>query len=429
MLVELAFGRCRRLIVNMPPRHGKSELVSAWFPAWYLDLFPDRRIILTSYEADFAASWGRRVRNILQEHEGALDVHLAGDSTAANRWDTTAGGGMITAGVRGPITGRGGHVLVVDDPVKNAEEAHSQTIRERIWAWWTSTAYSRLEPDGAAIVIQTRWHEDDLTGRLIEQAKGPEGEDWTIIKLPAIAEDDDVLGRAPGEPLWPARFSLERLLEIKGVVGSYDWNALWQQRPAPAEGGIIKRAWLKYYRDLPELDLWCQSWDCSFKDTASSDHVAGHLWAGTGARRFLLDRVNDRMGLPATIAAIRAMTAKWPEASAKFIEDKANGPAVIQVLGEEIEGLIAVDPEGSKEARAYAVSPQWEAGNCYLPDPELAPWVMDLVEEIVGFPNARFDDDVDAMTQALLRMRSMGPAYQTAGLPNVDRASFGRRRR
>lgn len=397
-------GRRRRLLVAMPPRHGKSELVSHWTPVWFLDLFPTRRVILASYEADFAATWGRRVRNTITRHAERLRVRVAEDSAAATRWDTTEGGGMVTAGVGGALTGRGAHLLIVDDPVKNREEAESAARRATVWDWWTSTAYTRLEPGGAVVLVMTRWHEDDLAGRLLAQMTAG-GERWDVLALPALAEADDPLGREAGAPLWPARFDAEALAGIRRAIGSYDWAALYQQRPAPAEGGIFKRDWWRFYDTPPaRFDEVLQSWDCAFKDAKTSDFVSGQVWGRVGADKYLLDRVHARLSFTETVKAIRALSARWPQAHAKLIEDKANGPAVIDTLTHEIAGLIAVEPQGGKEARAHAASPQVEAGNVYLPARHVAPWVDEYLDELAAFPNGRYDDDVDATTQALLRL-------------------------
>lgn len=211
----------------MPPRHGKSTIGSWWFPVWFFDRFPHKRMILSSYGADFAADWGRRVRNTLVQHGDELTARITGDSSAADRWDTTDGGGMITAGVGGSITGRGADVLMVDDPIKNAEEANSPRHREKVWKWWQSTALTRLEPGGAAVVMQTRWHEDDLTGRIIAD----EGERWETIRLPALAEARDALDRRPGEALWPERYDVDALRSVRQSVGDYVWESLYQQKP------------------------------------------------------------------------------------------------------------------------------------------------------------------------------------------------------
>ena len=256
-LQEIAFGDTKRLMVFLPPRHGKSMLVSHYFPAWYLGMFPDKRVILTAYEADFAATWGRRARDVLNEYGNTVfGIEVNNKSSAANRWDIKGhSGGMVTAGVGGPITGKGADILIIDDPVKNAEEANSQTYRDKTWEWYQSTAYTRLEPNGSIILIMTRWHEDDLAGRILHQIEQDKGEHWEIINLPAIAEDHDILGRNIGEPLWPGRYDLNELERIKYTTGSYWWSALYQQRPQPPEGGLLKRSWIKYYQPY-EIPIW-----------------------------------------------------------------------------------------------------------------------------------------------------------------------------
>ena len=405
-LVDVAAGRIKRLIVSMPPRHGKSELVSRYFPAWYIGTFPDKRIILVSYEADFAATWGRKARDLLEEHGPSLfGVRVSGKSSAANRWDIEGHeGGMVTAGVNGPITGKGADIGIIDDPVKNDQEALSVTYRERAYEWYKSTFRTRIQRDGAIILIMTRWHENDLAGKLLA-AQEEEGEKWEVVSLPALAEDDDPLGREFGQPLCPDLFSKDALESIKKAVGSYWWASLYQQRPSPVEGGIFKRNWWQYYRRMPDkFDEIIQSWDMTFKDTKTADYVVGQVWGRKGADKYLLDQVRDRMDFPATVQAVRNLSAKWPQARAKLIEDKANGPAVIATLKRNISGLIPIEPQGSKESRAWAASPEVEAGNVYLPDPSIAPWVHDFVEECAAFPNGANDDQVDAMTQALMRL-------------------------
>ena len=405
-LVDVAAGRIKRLMVSMPPRHGKSELVSRYFPAWFIGAFPDKRIILVSYEADFAATWGRKARDLLEEHGPSLfGIRVSGTSSAANRWDIEGHeGGMVTAGVNGPITGKGADIGIIDDPVKNDQEAMSVTYQERAYEWYKSTFRTRIQRDGAIILIMTRWHENDLAGKLLA-AQEEEGEKWEVVSLPAIAEDDDPLGREIGQPLCPGLFTKDALESIKKAVGSYWWASLYQQRPSPAEGGIFKRNWWQYYRRVPDrFDEIIQSWDMTFKDTKTADFVVGQVWGRKGADKYLLDQVRDRMDFPATVQAVRNLSAKWPQAKVKLVEDKANGPAVIATLKKEISGLIPVEPQGSKESRAWAVSPEVEAGNIYLPDPSIAPWVHDFVEECAAFPNGANDDQVDAMTQALMRL-------------------------
>jgi len=389
----------------MPPRHGKSEFISRYSTAWILGKFPDTRIILVSYEADFAATWGRKSRDLLEEHGPSLfGIRVSGKSSAANRWDIEGHeGGMITAGVNGPITGKGADIGIIDDPVKNDQEAMSVTYQERTYEWYKSTFRTRLQRDGAIILIMTRWNENDLAGKLLA-AQEEDGEKWEVVNLPAIAEEGDLLGRDPGQPLCPDLFTIEALRSIEKAVGSFWWASLYQQRPSPAEGGILKRNWWQYYRQTPDrFDEVIQSWDMAFKDTKTADFVVGQVWGRKGADKYLLDQVRDRMDFPATVQAVRSLSAKWPQARNKLVEDKANGPAVIATLKNEIPGLIAVNPEGGKVVRAQAASPDIEAGNVYLPDPSVAPWVHDFIEECAAFPNGANDDQVDAMTQALIR--------------------------
>lgn len=389
-------------MIYTPPQHGKSTLVSHYFPAWYLGKRPTSRVLLASYEASFAAHWGGRARDTMAEY--GAELFGTGVSTTRGAqawWETDQGGYMATAGVGGPITGKGARLAIIDDPVKNQEEALSQTYRDKTWEWYRATFRTRVEQGGAIVLVMTRWHEDDLAGRLLRY----EPERWTVVRLPAIAEQDDPMGRAEGEPLAPQLFGRETLLETKAAVGSFWWSALYQQRPSPATGGIFRRDWWRYYREAPAVfDEVVASWDMSFRETRQGSFVVGQVWGRRGADKYLLDQVRDRMGFPATIEAVRQLAAKWPQARTTLIEDKANGPAVIDTLRGTIGGIVPVTPEGSKAARAHAVSPQVEAGNVWLPDPEIAPWIGDYIEELTSFPVGANDDQVDATTQALDRL-------------------------
>lgn len=299
-------------------------------------------------------------------------------------------------------TGMGGEYIIIDDPVKNREDADSATIREKIYDWYTSTLYTRLEKDGCILLTLTRWHEDDLAGKLLKAA-GEGADQWTVLELPAVCEYPakpyDV--RQEGEALWKWKYDEQALAKMKATVGSRDWAALYQQHPTPGEGGTFKREWWNYYKVLPDgLYDFVQSWDCTFKDAQSSDYVVGQVWARKGSSRYLLDQARGRMSFTETLYAIRSLSAKWPQAVRKLVEDKANGTAVIDVLRKEIPGLIPVEPEGGKIVRANAVTAVVEAGNVFLPDPSIAPWVHDFVEEHTAFPNGANDDQVDAQTQA-----------------------------
>jgi hypothetical protein len=238
--VEVALGRIPRLLVHAPPRHGKSDLLSKWLPTWFLEWQQHQRVILCSYEANIAMRWGRRVRNNIVDFEDDLSVRVAQDSAAANDWSTTEGGGMKTAGVGGAITGEGANLLLLDDPIKNWEQAASSTFRDMLWDWWVTTAMTRLEPKAGVIVDMTRWHVDDLAGRIYENEE--DEEDWVVLTLPALAEEGDVLGRAVGEPLWKERYDADALRKIQSR-SHYTWHSLYQQRPPDLTG---KRVYEQY---------------------------------------------------------------------------------------------------------------------------------------------------------------------------------------
>lgn len=403
-------GEITRLMVFMPPRHGKSEVVSKKFPAWYIGKNPEKEMIVSSYAADLSFDFSKIAKNTLTDWGHLFGVEVEG---AVGRWGIKGKrGGLAAAGVGGPITGRGAHVAVIDDPFKNWQEAASPVVRESVFNWYRSTLRTRLAPGGAIILVMTRWHEDDLAGKLIKEAQA-DGEQWEVINLPAEAEENDVLGRKPGEFLWTERFSKQEYKDTKKALGTRLWTALYQQHPTPDEGTVLKREWWQYYKAAPAaFDEIIQSWDCTFKDAESSDYVVGQVWGRIGANKYLFDQTRGKMNITATIQAIRNMSAKWPQATAKIVEDKANGPAVIQLLKGEVPGLIPVNPEGGKIVRAQAVAPQIEAGNVFIPDPSIAPWINDFVEETAVFPNGAHDDQVDAMSQALARFLNAYSAWE-----------------
>lgn len=417
-LQSIADGEQLSILIEMPPRHGKSMTVTESFPSYYLGRNPDKRVIAAAYSDGLATKFGRLNRNKFNEFSHELfQVRLSDSNAATKDWGVQdRRGGMIATGIGGSITGQGADLMIIDDPIKNMKEASSQTIRDNIWDEWEATLSTRLHDGASLIVIMTRWHEDDLIGRLLKRSPRK----WIRLRLPAIAEDEnDLLGREIGEPLCPELGYDEHWAEEKKrEVGSRTWASLYQQRPSPAGGSIFKREWIKYYVRTAEqkkewglsdevavlpihFDKMAQSWDCTFKDSETSDFVAGGVWGRKKAQYFLFDIDHRRMGFADTMKAIRAMSDKWPNARSKYIEDKANGTAIIEMLKDEISGIVPVNPDGGKEARANAVSPLFEAGNVYLPHPNMCPWVEDLVEELVSFPNAAHDDLVDMTTQAL----------------------------
>jgi predicted phage terminase large subunit-like protein len=303
----------------------------------------------------------------------------------------------------GGVTGRGAHYLIIDDPIKTRQEAESETYRNRVWEEYQSSLSTRLMPNGVTIVILTRWHHDDLAGRIL----AAEPDEWEVISLPAIAEENDLLGREEGEPLWSEfGYDNEWAAKKKVEVGSKVWYSLFQQRPTPDSGDVFKREWIQFYKTLPQLDEQLISVDASFKDKKTSDFCVLQAWGKKGANKYLIDQVRDRMNFPQTVAAIRTFSAKHPKAHTKLVEDKANGTAIIDYLKKEISGMIPIEPMGGKTVRADAISPQWEAGNVFLPHPSICPWINDFIEELIQFPAGKHDDMVDAMSQALTRWQT-----------------------
>lgn len=420
-LDRFLFGDIDRLMVFMPPRNGKSELVSRRFPAYIFGHRPDANIISASYGSDLASRMNRDVQRIIDSEEyrelfpnvslnGSNIRSMAQGSYLRNSdiFEIVDHTGVYrSAGIRGAITGMGFDYGIIDDPFKDRQDAESKTMRENVWDWYISTFYTRAEKDAKILITLTRWHEDDLAGRLLRLAESdPEADQWHVISFPAIAEEPmhELDPREVGDPLWPAKFPMKRLQKIKSTIGTYEWSALHQQRPSPEGGTVFQREWWKYYKVAPaRFDEIIQSWDCTFKDLDSSDYVVGQVWGRLGADRYLIDQVRGKMGIKATMQSIRNVTAKHVTARAKLVEDKANGSAVIELLKKEIPGMIPVNPKGGKIVRAQAVSPEVEAGNVYLPDPTVAPWINDFVEECNTFPNGLNDDQVDCMTQALSR--------------------------
>lgn len=397
----------RILCVSFPPQHGKSMSITETLPSWVLGKWPNHRVIEVSYNEDFARKFGRRNKEKVNEFgESLFGVRVAKGTAAQDEWELGNGvGSMLSRGLLGSITGNPANLIIIDDPFKSGKEANSEVYRQTIWGMWLDSIRTRLASDGKVIVIMTRWHEDDLVARMLKEESRV-----YYLNLPCEAEEGDPVLREPGEALgavlgkddtWLADFKRVYLTK----EGSRVWNALFQGRPTAMEGNMFKRAWFKYYDKLPEyFDEIIQSWDCTFKDSDGSDFVSGTVWGRISAEYYLLDRRKQRLDLPDTCSAIMQMTAKWPRALIKLVEDKANGPAVIQLLQTRIPGLIAVNPEGGKIARANAVSPAFESGNVYFPTPEIAPWIIEYEEELCAFPNGVNDDDVDSTTQALNRL-------------------------
>lgn len=418
----------KRLMIFAPPRSGKSQLVSRQLPPFIHGLYPNARIISASYSADLATDMNYACQRIIDSDAYKQlfpQSRISSDKglkSSEGRWQRNAdgyeiighGGSYRCAGVNGSLTGKGCDYGILDDVIKNRLEADSPTYRKRILEWYTSTMRTRLEKDGCMLIMLTRWHEDDLAGRLLALAKSdPEADQWEVLSFPAIKDiEKDPLAvddpREMGEPLWPAKFDLANMMATKASSGTRDWNSIYQQRPTNEEGAIIKRHWWKFYDELPEgIETMMQAWDLTFKDTKSSDFVAGFVGARKGANIYIVDRVHDRLSFTETIKAFENFCAKYKQAYEKVVEEAANGAALIDTLRNKIPGIIGVRPQGTKIARVNAVSPMVEAGNVYLPNPERAPWVNEVIEEFTSFPAGAHDDQVDALTHMLMRFKQM----------------------
>ncbi|MBW4552610.1 MAG: phage terminase large subunit [Aphanocapsa sp. GSE-SYN-MK-11-07L] len=404
-LEDVAVGRSKRLAVLMAPRHGKSKLSSELFPSWYLGHHPSQRILSLSYGQDLADVFGRSVRNYMRTPTfGALfpECQLSSDSNSIKRFNTNAGGGYATIGVGGATTGRGADLLIMDDLIKDREQADSPVYREHLIDWYKSVARTRLQPGGSIVLVQTRWQASDFVAWLLAETSH---EGWQVISLPAIALDSDPLGRQPGEALWPEAYPLSALEEIRTTLGSRDWSSLYQQCPISDADVIFNPQWVQYHYGIPRIETpqIIHSWDLSFGGTSSGHSwVVGQAWAFDMPNRrcYLMQMIREQMGFNAAIAAIRSLNEQYP-ASRILVENKANGPAVIECLEKEIPYLEAVLPKGGKSDRAYAVTPMFERGEVFLPDPDFSPWIKSLLIEMQSFPMSQSDDCVDAMTQAL----------------------------
>lgn len=416
-------GVIKRLIVELPTRIGKTEK-GLRFLSYALERTPADPLIVGAYNDKYARRLSRKVRRLVSGR-----VALSSDRNAAENWETEAGGGIQAAGVGVGIAGLPAKGIYIDDPIKNREDAYSKAHRDKVEEWYREDIYTRLEPDGWIVLCMARRHQDDLVGRILA---GEDAGDWTILRLPALAETDDPLGRREGEALCPDRFDEAYYAKMRRAIGEAAFSALQQQRPSPSSGLIFKSEWFRYYtlREhpiiepggvpvpfLPEaLTDFTQSWDCSFKDKQTSDYVAGLVGARRGSTCYVLpDHAHDRFDFPRTLKEIRGLTQRNPRATTKLVEDKANGPAVISTLRHEIQGLIAVEPQGDKVSRAWSVTHLFEAGNVWLPHPSIAPWVKKLTLELEQFPLAAHDDLTDALTQLLRRFDKRIEAERAAG--------------
>lgn len=457
-LQAVSEGRIGDLIINVPPGTAKSLLACVFWPAWHWIDHPESRWIFASYNAALATRDSIRCRTLIesawyQERWGDR-FQLRGDQNEKRKFENDRTGYRVIATI-GAGTGERGSFCIIDDP-HSVDGAESDSERKTATDWWTGTMSTRLNSfaTGHRVVIMQRLHEADLSGELIEKGG------YELLRLPEEFVPEERCATSigwtdqrtePGQLLWPEHRTAAHIASLKVQLGSYRFAGQYQQTPRPAGGNLFKTWWWRYWQprnanlppvsvrnadgfelkihavELPEtFDEVILSWDLAFKDTKSSDFVAGGAWASKGGNRFLLDQVHGRMDFPETLLAIKKLAAKFPQAHRKLVEDKANGPACIAALKSEVSGLIAVNPEGGKLARAHAVSAIVESGNVYIPHPHVAPWVDGYLAEMSVFPNGRFDDQCDQSTQALNRLRDGATfgltRYILEGQAELDRA-------
>ena len=473
-LEAVSRNEIRRLVINIPPRHTKSLTVSVMWPSWEWTFAPWVQWLYAAYAEKLSKRDSLRTRRLIrspwyQRHWGHV-YQLSSDQSEKLRFENDRTGYRIATSVGGAGTGEGGDRVVVDDPHK-AGSVDSDTIREGTTDWWDNEMSTRAnDPQRSAhVIIMQRLHEGDLTGHVLEQGG------YVHLRIPARYEARAfVYGEAIpqpepspvewedprteiGEPLWPERFGDKELKDIELRLGSYGTAGQLQQRPSPAGGGILHRVWWRFWVPqhstlppvtvrLPDgsthtaetiqlpirLDRVIQSWDMAFKGIldvkkvrpgateTTRSYTAGQTWGAKGAQRFLLDATRRHAEFTEALEMVRSFRRRWQQADAVFVEDKANGPAIISTLRTEIPGLVAVDPEGDKVARLRAVAPQAEAGQVYLPHPALAPWVWDFIEELATAPHGQYNDQADAFSQALRRLGSTA-SVDPAAWPTVRR--------
>lgn len=410
---DVQAGKRPILILQAPPQHGKSEMVSRKLPAYLLGKFPEWRIGAASYSDELASAMGQDVRRNLASPE---HLRLFPASTEKRKYDVnriaeftapSGSGGYLGVGVGAGLTGRPIDIGIIDDPVKNEKEALSPITKEGHWNWYQSVFTTRLSEHSGQIIMATSWAEDDLPARIASHFQGDPR--LKHLRFPAInlPDENGYDPQLPEGALVPNLHSLEKLYETKGLLSDYWWSALYQQRAKALGGNVFKEAGIQYYlpKELPErFDKVVDSWDCTFKDTDGTDYVVGQKWGKKGANSYLLAQKRARMSFTVTLKAITDLHEMHPVSTEILIEDKANGPAVIDTLKKEVSGIIPIEPDGSKLARAHAVTSYWEALNIWLPHEAVCPWVKVLVSELTAFPAAAHDDQVDALTQALRRL-------------------------
>ena len=395
------------MIISTPPQHGKSTTLTETLCAWYLMRNPDHCVIQVSYGDDLAERFGKRNLEKVKEFGYIFGVEVDPKKATSREFQIKDHKGrMISKGIGSGLTGHSGHLIVIDDPIKNREQADSERTRESIWDEFEHSILSRTQAGSKIILIMTRWHEDDLAGRILENM--PEVTTYVNYECECESENDP-LGRKIGEPLCPEIGKGEKWLEsfkktYTNESGMRAWEALFQGHPTIAEGNILKKEWWNYYDPAkePKYDQMVMSVDATFKDGERNDFVAISVWGKKENKIYLVKMINEHLNFTATLHKIRLLKAHYPRIGAIYVEDAANGQAIIQTLSHEILGIIAVPPDKSKEARVNAVSFVIEAGNVYLPEGD--PMTYKFVEQCAKFPNDKHDDMVDSMSMALYKL-------------------------
>ena len=402
---DIASGKIKRLIVNMPPRHTKSEFASYLFPAWMVGKNPKLKVIQTTHTGELAVRFGRKMKNLVDTSEFAQvfeDCKIAADSKAAGRWETNKGGEYYAAGIGGAITGRGADLLIIDDP-HSEQDALSETAMDSAYEWYTSGPRQRLQPGGAIVIVMTRWSTKDLTGKLLKAQSEPKADQWEVIEFPAILPSN--------KPVWSNYWKLEELEGVKASLSEGKWQAQWQQNPTSEEGSIIKREWWKEWKEkeIPDLVHIIQSYDTAFSKKETADFSAITTWGvfyppNKGPHLILVDVRKGRWDFP-ELKKIALEEYKYWEPETVIIEAKATGTPLTHELRQIGVPVVNFTPSkgNDKHVRVNSVAPLFEAGKIYYPADKR--WAEEVIEECAAFPYGEYDDLVDSTTQALMRFR------------------------
>jgi len=403
---KVARGELKRVIINMAPRHTKSEFSSYLLPSWMIGKNPKLKIIQATHTTELAVRFGRKAKHLIdsEEYQKIYPTKLREDSKAAGRWETNEGGEYFAAGVGGSITGRGADLLIIDDP-HSEQDALNVNALDRTWEWYTSGPRQRLQPGGIIVVVMTRWNMKDLTGRLINAQKETKADQWEVIEFPAILPNN--------KPVWPEYWKLEELESVKASLAIGKWNAQYQQNPTAEEGSIIKREWWNLWeKDLPPLYHVIQSYDTAFLKKETADYSAITTWGvfypteDSGPNLILLDVVKDRFEFPELRRVALEQYNYWKPESV-IIEGKASGmPLTFELRKQGIPVINYTPSRGNdKHARVNAVAPLFESGQIWATDDK---FTEEVIEECAAFPYGDHDDLVDSMTQAVMRFRQGG---------------------